>query len=201
VRVLRGASEDEIIAAFLTAEIDSGRFRNHVASALEALAAPESIVRTPRLNDPGEAGLRARALAYRGWPSRYLFEGFPQTVAWTRVALTRAELAQTQYPALDEWRRRSPSRLPEAAVAGLRSGALTEPDMRQACRLLAERYRLGSQVPPIIVVSTDRDGRRVVLEGCVRLTALFWESARGEPAEIEAFMGVSDQMDQWRYYG
>ena len=200
MRVLRAASEDEIIAAFLAAEIDSGRFRTHVLSALAAAGANESIIRAPQLNDPGEAVLRARVLAYRGWPSTYLFIGFPRNVAWTRVSLLRGELEQTRYPALDEWQRRSPTRLPEAAASGLRSGALAEPDLRQACRLLSERYRLGGAVPPIIVVSTEPGGRLVVLEGCVRLTAMFWDRPRGEPVEIEAFLGVSVEMDRWRYY-
>lgn len=200
MRVLRAASQDEVIAAFLKAEIDSGRFRKYVVSRLSTLGVPDSIVRQPRFNDPREAELRARVLAYRGWPGTLLFENFPGAVVWTRVALTRAELAETEYPSLDEWKRRSPTRLPTPAAAGLRSGALAEPEMRQACRLVSERYRLGSEVPPIIVVSTGLDGRRVVLEGCIRLTAVFWESARGEPDELEAFMGVSDEMDGWRYY-
>jgi hypothetical protein len=201
MRVLRAASEDEVVAAFLAAEIDSGRFRAHVVSALAAVGANESLIRAPRLNHPRESELRARVLAYRGWPRTFLFDGFPRNVAWTRISLTRAELAQMQYPALDEWRRRSPTRLPEVAAARLRSGELAEPGLRQACRLLSERYRLGSEVPPIIVVSTQPSGRLVVLEGCLRLTAMFWESPRGEPAETETLLGVSGGMDRWRHYG
>ncbi|MDQ2913914.1 MAG: hypothetical protein M3T56_11745, partial [Chloroflexota bacterium] len=80
----------------------------------------------------------------------------------------------------------------------LRSGALTEPLLRQACRLLAERYRLGSEVPPIIVVSAADDAPTVVLEGCTRLTALFWE---GGPDEAQALLGVGPEMTGWAFYG
>jgi len=162
------------------------------------LTANESLVRSPRLNDRDEARLRALALAYRGWPSMYLFQGFPREVAWTRVLYTRRELALVRFPALEEWHRRSPTRFPEPAAAGLRSGALAEPDTRQACRLLAERYRLGSRIPPIIVVAPTETGPAVVLEGCLRLTAMFWGT---QPEEAEALLGISPVMKSWPLYG
>jgi hypothetical protein len=198
MRVLRPATEDEVVAAFLRAEIGSGRFRGNVLAALAAAGADESLVLSPQLDDLVEAGLRARALAaYRGWPNRYPFTGFPSPVAWRRVVYPRSELAQIRFPSLPEWRRRSPTRLPEPAAAGFRSSALNEPDKRQACRLLAERYRLQSEVPPIIVVSTALDGAMVVLEGCLRLTAMFWEAG---PDEAEAFLGISPEMGTWPLY-
>lgn len=82
LRILRPASEDEVIAEFLKAEIDSERFAPLVFEALAAEAAARSVIDEIDLDDRAANDVRRRVLARaRHWKSGgNLFIGFPQDI-------------------------------------------------------------------------------------------------------------------------
>src|SRR5207244_3011939 len=68
VRMIRRASEDEVIAAFLQAEIDSDRHAAKILKELQADGWPQSSVDSPNLGDPEENAYRRSLLGrLRGW--------------------------------------------------------------------------------------------------------------------------------------
>jgi hypothetical protein len=107
MRVLRSAGEEEMVLAFLRAELASSRFAGDVAAALARQGADRSLVHRADLSD-AEANLkRHQALEdYRGprrGPRAGIFGGLPDDVAWSWVALTREELLDVRYIDWEYW--------------------------------------------------------------------------------------------------
>ena len=99
MRVIRAASEDEVIADFLRAEIDSDRFDQAIPNALRADGHDRSIVDSPDFANNEENAYRRSLLGQvRGWGrGEGMFQGFPSATAWQLVALTQQELAAMHY--------------------------------------------------------------------------------------------------------
>jgi hypothetical protein len=79
VRTVTEASEDEVILAFLQAEIDSERHAPKMLKALRADGRPRSLVDSAVLEDPGQNAYRRSLLGrVRGWArGEGMFQGFP----------------------------------------------------------------------------------------------------------------------------
>ena len=94
------SSEDEMIATFLRAELESGRWSGPIADALRGHGADARLFTSAALTSPEENALRRRILdETRGYGRREgLFAGFPDDVRWDRVVLTREELAAVPAP-------------------------------------------------------------------------------------------------------
>lgn len=195
------ASAAEVVSAFLQGEIDSPRFAPHIRDGLTKLALNESIVRSPDLTNAAENSARERILSgYRGWPRQFLFAGFPADVRWNRAILTRAELSTVKYLNFPEWVARSGgTRHPDVAAQCLRTEIAADPSIRAACAAVAQRFNTGGPIAPILLVYGGSGTPIVVLEGCVRLTSVFYD-ARGGPTELEVLLGGSPSISQWNFY-
>ena len=102
VLVVAPSSEDEMVLAFLQAEVDSPRFGRSARKAVGDM----NLVSNPRLDEPHENARRRTALQrYRGYGSNdWLFRGFPTEAArWERVRLTRDDLGGLLYAKAPEW--------------------------------------------------------------------------------------------------
>src|SRR6266851_371686 len=94
MRLLRPASEDDMVAIFLAAEVSSERFGPQIAEILAALGQPPSVAAHPDTRDAAANAVRRQVLAaYRGYPSGDVFTGMPADVTWQHAALTPDELA------------------------------------------------------------------------------------------------------------
>jgi hypothetical protein len=180
VRILRSATEDEVLAAFVRAERESRRYG--------------AIVR--RLEERHGGDSRAILADYRSWPDEGLFGGFPSDVAWSRVALTRNEVLAIRYINWDWWLRLSGgSRSAPDAAARIRAGAIAGVDDGPENELIA---RAAAQNPELIAVRAP-GGYLVLLEGHVRLTA-YALYPQYLPDELEVFLGESPGMERWSEY-
>jgi hypothetical protein len=123
----------------------------------------------------------------RQWRERDgLFHGFPDGVAWERVALTRDEVLTVFYIAWDWWLKvSSGTRL--ATVAAEVQGR-DEGDRAIAAGAAAN--------PELIVVTDPGRSKLVLLEGHVRLTA-YAAFPEYLPEELEAYLGVSARIGEW----
>lgn len=95
MRLTGTSSVDEMIAAFLRAEIDADRWApGQVLPRLAAHGWPESLVRDPDTTSVAENTMRAALLReYRGWQTEtFLFVAFPPDLEWHRTELERAEI-------------------------------------------------------------------------------------------------------------
>ena len=206
MRTIRSATEDEVVAEFLRAEIDSDRWATRILELLRSDGRARSIVDHPDLEEP-EANDYRRALLgrFRGWGrGEGMFpEWFPEGVRWDLVALTTEELAQVRYIAWDWWLERSGgSRLAVDYAARIRAGEFPgdpEAGLRDHWPI-ARRLRDGPPLPRLIAV---RDVRRsdflVLVEGHVRLTAFFLFPEL-LPAELEVFVGTAEGLNRWGLY-
>lgn len=113
--------------------------------------------------------------------------------------LSRSELAEVRFLNFPEWQRRSGgTRAPAVFAKRLRTETVADQEIKDACATVAQRFSTGIPVPPILVVRADDASPMVVLEGCVRLTAVFYGS-RGEPGELEVLLGQSPRMRDWQF--
>jgi hypothetical protein len=210
MRLLRPASEDEVVAAFLRAESDdTGRYRASIRERLAADGEPLDTVRRPDLGDPRQNAYRRRLLGdTRGFGrGDGMFVGFPARVDWQRASLSREELLEVRYiddrGCDDYWVTLSGgSRRPRDAAARIRAGigpdwALRAWDLR-GCEAVVRRLCVGSL--PELILATDRRVQRVVaVEGNGRLTsfALFPERL---PPVVEVLCAVADGLEGWGLY-
>jgi hypothetical protein len=92
------AMEDEMIAAFLRAEIESSRFSGPVKGLLAQLGLDRALLDSPNTRNSDDNRVRRRILgAYRGYPDRALFAGFPSDTIWRRVQLEPSDFATLRY--------------------------------------------------------------------------------------------------------
>jgi hypothetical protein len=192
MRFLRRSSEDEMVAVFLRAEVDSARYGTNLRALLDRDRRPHDILRRPDLAD-AEANAYRRGLLeeHRAYETREgLFGGLPRDVEWSRVALTRDEVLDILFIAWDWWLTLSGgTRQPREAARLIRVGAIPG----------AEAGEPIAAAPELIALTDSEHSRLVLLEGHVRLTqyALHPESL---PDELEILLGVSARIAEWSLF-
>lgn len=191
------ATEDEMVAAFLQAEIAASRYREHIERALKGMGWKRSLIETPRLTDPNENAARRHVFAfYRGFPDRILFRSFPRDVIWRRVELAPTDFESIRYakhPVLVKLSAGSRRIADGARIFAENPG--DHPDMAHipAAR---EAFRAGRNFAPLILVCANQDAP-VLLEGHTRATIYVMEHF---PALVHAFVGSSPSMSRWLFY-
>ena len=202
MRVLGPATEDDMVLAFLRAEIESSRFAGGLLAALAGLGLDRTLVDRADLSGP-EDNLRRRQVLedYRGpqrGPGAGVFGGFPDDVCWLWAALTPAELADVRYIHWDYWLEVSGGTpRPADAIARMRrEWDVPGDDIRE----IADALERGSMPHEIVVVGLPPGRGLVVLEGHVRLTGLL---LRPEllPPEVRVLLGTSPRIVEWGCYG
>lgn len=106
MRKIRESSEVEMIAVFLAAELHSPRsMSQEIQTILLREALSPRVISSPDLSNAQEnAAWRAVLGAYRGYGlGQGYFQGFPETVRWELVGLTRQEMEQVNYIDYDYW--------------------------------------------------------------------------------------------------
>jgi hypothetical protein len=198
MRIVRTASEAEVVAAFLRGELASPRWRDRLLALLREDGVDELVVSRPNVDDLQESAYRETLLdRHRGWLTREgLFDGFPERIDWSRAALTPEEVVAIQFIDWDWWLELSGgTRRPVDAAARIRRNEVAGASAEWHEPIAA---RLRSAEPPaeLIAVGPPDLSRLVVLEGHVRLTAcaLYPEYL---PAELEIFLGTAQDVDRW----
>jgi len=197
--VLGPASEEEMIACFLGAELTSERFGPEIRSVLAAIGHPESLLTHPDLTDAAaNAARRAVLAATRGYgENRELFdESFPAKVTWTRAVLTPAELAAVRYMDYSYWIELSGgTRLPADAAKRIRAGHRAYDIPNDGAIAAGRAAQAAVRFPPLILVG-ETHGNLVCLEGHLRLTGY---ALAGFPANVECLLGTAPDMGRWAH--
>jgi hypothetical protein len=215
MRTVRLISEAEMVALFLAMEYPSPRTHQQILQVLRREGWSPSIIEQPNLHDEQENACRRSILgAYRGYGQnpdyfeslpldvQYMdyFEGFPLDVQWERAMLSRQELEQVKYIEYDYWvELSSGSRLPRDAARTILAGYEVFGVSNQRFLQMAAALRAGAQFPTLILVGKNRESPLVVLEGHLRLTAMFL-APECLPAELEVIAGFSEQIERWGCY-
>jgi hypothetical protein len=193
VRTIRSATEDEMVASFLQAEIDSSRWGEAVRQGLTTFKLTEAIVRHPNLNDAAQNCGRSAILGlYRGWQQdQMLFTRWPDGVEWWFVTLDKEDLANVRYLNHPDWRTFSGDTLrPTVAADRIRrgEGASLERIPLVAIKAIAVAMRDGVSFPPVIALATRESSTIIIVEGMTRMTA--YALVRGE-GELSALLGIA----------
>lgn len=168
------ASEAEMIAEWLLAEGHSPRFAQ---------------------------GARTKELAYRGWPDRMLFDGFPrESLTWHQAVLGPDDLDRVCYTRSVGWVGVSAGTCrPSVAVDRLRRGT-APPDFDPAHIFgIVKRLERGDVLPRIITVGPPDGSIVIVLEGTSRITAYAWH---GFPDRLPVIHGTAELelLGKWRFF-
>lgn len=215
MRTIRPIGEAEMVALFLSTEYPSPRTHQQILQVLQREGWSPGIIEQPNLRDEQENIQRRSILgAYRGYGQNtdyfeslpldveYMnyFEGFPPDVQWERAMLSRQELEQVKYIEYDYWvELSSGSRLPRDVARNILAGYEVFGVSHQGVLQMAEAFRSGVRFPTLILVGKNRESPLVVLEGHMRLTALFL-APECLPAELEVMVGFSEQIENWGCY-
>lgn len=188
-------SENEMVLAFLSAEVDSPRFGGLARSILGDL----ELVRQPDLSDTIANRRRRSALAqYRGWGiNGYLFQGFPREVRWKLVEVTVRELGHFRYARVDPWIALSGGSL---LVRDGASNAATEPldEARKHILTVALGIHQGATFPPLIATTAGEDKIHILLEGHTRASAYVRALEGNDTCEV--IVGYVTDLSEWRWY-
>jgi hypothetical protein len=195
MRLLRPASEDDMVATFLAAEVNSERYGPQISEILSRLGQERSILDQPDTSDEHANAMRRQVLAaYRSYPSGDVFTSMPADVTWHHAALTPAELATVRYIDYPYWTDFSGgTRL--AADGARRLGRLHQHKPGTIYRQIAENLRDGQLPPPIILLGEPGPAKLTVIEGHKRLTGLLL-CPQWLPAELEVLLGMTAWHDK-----
>lgn len=196
------ATEDEMIAAFLRAEIDSSRYGNNfVLTGLIELGLERTIVDAPNFTNAAENAIRRKLIEYRGYPTRsLLFEGFPLDVRWRRVELEARDFAVMRY--INDTVTKTPHWTSlSGGTRRVSDGAHNFPQRQtdpatQQIAAIAQAVRNGRRFPELIAAQAE-DGSLILIEGHSRATAYAMENAMHS---VESLVGSSPSMTEWLFY-
>jgi hypothetical protein len=193
VRTIRPATEDEMVATFLQAEIDSPLWGGAIRPELTRFQLTEATVKRPDLSDPAQNCGRSAVLGkYRGWrQDKFLFVKWPDGVEWQFVALEKADLANVRYMNHPHWRTFSGNTLrPTVAADRVRRGdeANYEGIRLDAIKAIAAAMSNKVSFPPVIAMGTRESSTIVMVEGQTRITAYALVGGEGE---LSALLGIA----------
>ncbi len=202
MEILENISEDEMIAIFLKAEINSSRFSKFILDILRNDGKERDIVTNPNTNSREDNEYRRSILErYRGFSSKtLLFNGFPSNVGWKRVSLSKDELKDIKFIKENYWIALSNnSRLVPDAVKNIRKGIEVFGKSNEVFFETAKALEKGEKLPPMILVTTGEKLPLVALEGNLRLGA-YHLKPENIPGQLEAIVGYSPQLIEWVFY-
>ena len=201
---LGNASEDQVMLAWLQAEIESIDFQQYLVGDPPNpayLSMALKAARSPNLRDKEQNELRRRIIVKthgfgQGTGS---FQGLDNDVKWRRVRLTTAEVGEMLYARqTGAWMILAPVTRKVAEGATNVGHVFTgDPTNMVVLSLAAGICHSERKVPEVVALKAP-DGRLVILEGHARATAIALEAHRF-PHGVEAYVGESPSVAHWAY--
>jgi hypothetical protein len=202
MKVITDISENEVVAEFLRAEINSKRWRDKIKEILNNYNSDRNIIDSPNLNDNRENEIRKNVLGeFRGFGrNTSIFTNFPNNIKWVKSLLNKEDLEKAKYIDYSYWLELSKgTRLVKDGAAGVKEG-LTPFDVANDNYFgVHEAIKEGKKLPYMIFVAKNENDALVVLEGHTRLTAYFLDPLL-IPSELEAIVGFSEELPSWVLY-
>lgn len=172
MRILRDASEEEMVLAFLREELNSKRFREPILKILQDVGASEELLLNGDLTHEGQNVLRKRVLGlFRGYPDCEIFENYPPNIVWKYASFEAADLNKLRYVDYSYWNELSkgtsePVRAAETVRKGEEIYGISNQYFLDGKKMLEQ----GMTFPPLIVLTCGSE-MYLILEGHCRATA------------------------------
>jgi hypothetical protein len=201
---LGAATEDQVILAWLQAEIESPEFQAYIvgnppnpANLSLALKA----ARSPDLRDQTQNDLRRQIITstYGFGTGAGSFEGLGPDLGWRRLRLTTDDVGHMLY-----MRRSGPWQLLAPVTRKVAEGAtnvghvFTGDGTNMVVLSLASGLCHSEKKVPEIIALRRPDGALVILEGHARATAIALEAHRF-PKGVQAYVGAGPSVANWPY--
>ena len=201
---LGSATEDQVILAWLQAEIESPDFQAYIvgnppnpANLSLALKA----ARSPDLRDQAQNDLRRQIITsiYGFGQGTGSFEGLANDIAWRRCKLTTDDVAEMFYARHEgAWQLLSPVTRKVAEGATNIGHVFTGDGTNMVVLSLASGICHSDKKVPEVIALKRADGRLVILEGHARATAIVLEAHRF-PHGVQAYVGDGPSVAGWAY--
>lgn len=172
MRILRDASEEEMVLTFLKEELDSRRFCEPILKALSDIEVSEELIREGDIKSERQNVLRSQVLgSFRGYPDRKIFENYPRDIIWKYAAFEATDLSKIRYVDYDYWNDLSkgtscPVQAAETISKGEEIYGVSNQYYLEGKALLEQ----GKSFPPLIVLTCGNDVY-LLIEGHCRATA------------------------------
>jgi hypothetical protein len=189
------ASEDDVVLAFLRAEIDSPKWEQKYSRELRNLNLDRvSLIDAADLTDARACVARKLLLdGVRGYGRNVaLFAGFPRDTTWRRVEVAPSDFRRLKCISRnDRWSNLTGgTRLIEEAARNLD----TYPELAERVSIARKRIEQGLPMAELIIVENDA-GDLILVEGHTRATAYAVLADR----PFQSFVGTSLLMSQWAF--
>ncbi|TMC39205.1 MAG: hypothetical protein E6J28_03945 [Chloroflexi bacterium] len=201
---LGAATEDQVILAWLQAEIESPDFQAYIVGNPPQpanLSLALKAARSPDLRDQAQNDLRRQIITsiYGFGQGKGSFEGLANEIAWRRVKLTTDEVAEMLYARHEgAWQLLSPVTRKVAEGATNIGHVFTGDGTNMVVLSLASGICHSDKKVPEVIALKRPDGRLVILEGHARATAIVLEAHRF-PHGVQAYVGDGPSVAGWAY--
>lgn len=198
------ASEDQVILAWLQAEIESPDFQAFVIGNPPNpanLALALKAARQPDLRDKAQNELRRQIITavYGFGTGAGSFEGLANDIKWRRMHLTTDEVSEMLYARREgAWRLLSPVTRKVAEGATNAGHIYTGDSTNMVVLSLASGLCHSEKKVPEIIALRRPDGALVILEGHARATAIVLEAHRF-PHGVNVYVGAGPSVANWPY--
>jgi hypothetical protein len=201
---LGAATEDQVILAWLQAEIESPDFQHFIVGDPpnpSYLSLAFKAARSPDLRDPEQNALRRRVItkAHGFGQGTGTFTGLSADISWRRLRLTTPEVAEMHYANRGgAWNLLAPATRKVAEGATNAGHVFTGDQTNMVVLSLASAICHSDKKVPELIALRRPDGRLVILEGHARATAIVLEAhhfSRG----VDVYVGESASVASWPY--
>jgi hypothetical protein len=198
------ATEDQVILAWLQAEIESLDFQQYLVGDPPNpayLSIALKAARSPDLKDAEQNELRRRIITktHGFGMGAGSFQGLANDLQWRRFRLTTAEVAEMLYASHSgAWVILAPATRKVAEGATNVGHIFTGDQTNMVVLSLASGICHSDKKIPEVIALRRPDGRLVILEGHARATAIALEAHRF-PRGVDAYVGEGPSVANWAY--
>jgi hypothetical protein len=197
MRQLGKSSEDEMVLAFIKAEVSSPTYRALYTNGLMQLGISQAVlIDNADLRNEQHNRFRISLLAaVRGYrKNAYLFQSFPLDVQWERVQIDNKDFHLLTYANHSNWTQLS--RGTRKVTDGANNiDSAPVPSMTQSVKAIVNDLKSGITYPELIAVK-GQSNHLILVEGHTRATAYVLAN-HSNPIEI--ILGNSPNMHTWFY--
>lgn len=203
MKIIKKISENEMVTAFLRAEINSKRWQKNILSFLQADKVNRNIVDSPNVMDVDENKYRKSLLGkVRGYgQNSMLFENFPSDILWYEVKLSRSDLEKLQYIDYDYWNELSKgTHLVVQGAESVKEGIEIFDQSNEQFWAVADKIANKVAMEPPIIVTPPALDKLVVMEGHLRMTSYFLVAKDKALQELTCILGISEGLKNTSFY-
>ncbi len=201
---LGSATEDQVILAWLQAEIESPDFQAYLVGNPPNpanLSAALKAARPPDLRDDDQNGLRRKIITsvYGFGQGAGTFQGLGNDIVWRRFGLSTDEVGEMLYARQGAaWPILAPATRKVAEGATNVGHVYTGDQTNMVVLSLASGLCHSDKKVPEIIALRRPDGHLVIMEGHARATAIALEAHRF-PKGVDAYVGEGPSIANWPY--